>query len=134
MGGRIVQCDGEFVTMPFDGDWSVPTLEGRFPNAVMLDMDEARFKSGFVPHAIWTLGKGEFASLSYCGQGLTIQRYPTLEAAIWAKRTIDGSGCGGGCVKVHFIIHIDPTNSRAAQEQENIRKYKAQRSSPEVGT
>jgi hypothetical protein len=34
-------------------------------------------------------------------------------------------GCGGGCVKVHVIIQIDPKNSRAAREQENIRKHVA---------
>ena len=48
---------------------------------------------------------GEYASLSYCGQGLVIQRYNTLERAIAAKRAIDDEGCGGGCVKVHIIVH-----------------------------
>jgi hypothetical protein len=42
-------------------------------------MDEDRFQSGFVEHAIWTYFKGPFASLAYCGEGLTIQRYEKLE-------------------------------------------------------
>lgn len=124
-GGWMIECDGEFVLMPLDSDWMVPTLEGQFPDTVMLDMDEARFKRGFAARATWTSGKGEFASLAYCGRGLTIQRYPDLEGAIKAKRPIDGAGCGGGCVGVHFIIHVDPTNSRATREKENIRNYRA---------
>jgi hypothetical protein len=47
----MVECDGEFVNMPLEGDWIVPTLEGRFPNSVILDMDEAHFKRGFGAHA-----------------------------------------------------------------------------------
>jgi hypothetical protein len=111
------------VDMPFEGDWSVPTLDGRLPNKVMLRMDEARFKTASEAHAIWTSGTGEYASLAYCGGKLTIQRYGTLKAAIEAKRTIDDSGCGGGCCKVHLVVHVDPTNSRKTREQQNIRKH-----------
>jgi hypothetical protein len=78
MGGFIVQCDGKMVTMPFEGNWMVSKLQGPFPNEVVLTMDEDRFQSGFVEHAIWTYGKGPFASLAYCGEGLTIQRYEKL--------------------------------------------------------
>jgi hypothetical protein len=66
--------------MPFEESWSVPTLEGRFPNSVMLEMDEKRFKRGIEAHAIWTDGTGEFATLAYCGGELTIKRYKPLKA------------------------------------------------------
>jgi hypothetical protein len=125
MGGFWVEYESKLVTMPFGEDWTVPTLEGRFPNEVMLMMDEARFKRSFESRAIWIQGAGEFATLSYCGEGLTIQRHRTLESAIEAKRAIDGGGCGGGCAKVHIIVGIDPKNSRHTREQENIRQYVA---------
>ena len=53
MGGWIVECDGESVEMPFVApgdpeDWIVPTLDGRFPDAVIPEMDEDRFRRGFV--------------------------------------------------------------------------------------
>jgi hypothetical protein len=124
----IVNCDGQSVEMPFDGDWIVPTLEGRFPNEVMLTMDEDRFGRACKAHAIWTEGCGNFATLAYCGGELTIQRHQTLEQAITAKRMIDDGGCGGGCCKVHVIVEIDPTNSRHTREQENIRRHVAAKS------
>jgi hypothetical protein len=123
----LVWFEEKLVEMPFEGNWIVPDLEGRFPNGVMLGMDESRFKDGFARHAVWTRGTGEYATLAYCGGELTIMRHATLERAVEAKRTIDASGCGGGCVKVHAIIEIDPRNSRRAKEQENIRKYQEQR-------
>lgn len=126
-GGWRVQVDGEWVVMPFGGNWMVPTLEGRFPNEVLLRMDEDRFKTGFEGHAIRAIhGNGEYAILSYCGEGLTIERHATLEEAITAKRAIDVGGCGGGCVKVHIIVHVDPKNSRQARQDENIRKWRAE--------
>lgn len=122
----IVECDGEFVHMPLEGNWAVATLDGRFPNRVMLRMDEKRFKRSFLDRAIWSNGVGEFATLAYCGHGLTIQRHQTLANAIKAKRLIDGGGCGHDCTRVHLIIHADPANSRSAQEAANIRAYKLQ--------
>ena len=82
----LVKCDGEFVDIPFDVDWIVPTLEWRLPNEVMLTMDGDRFESGFKAHAIWTSGSGKFATLAYCGGNLTIKRHKTLEKAVEAKR------------------------------------------------
>ena len=64
MGGWIVSIDDEFVTLPFDGDWSVPDLEGRFPDQVILTMDERRFKLSFATGAIWVQGVGNYASIS----------------------------------------------------------------------
>jgi hypothetical protein len=111
--------------MPFEGDWMVDTLDGRFPDKVMLKMDEGRFQSGFQKYAIWADGKGNYASLAYCGDGLTIMRHVTLAEAIQAKRTIDNSGCGGGCAKVHMIVQIDPSNSRQARQMENVRRHRS---------
>lgn len=124
-----VECDGETVWIPFSEmeQIEVPTLEGTLPNEVMLTMDEDRFKSGFQQFALWTMGRGEFATLAYCG-GLTIWRYETLQAAIQAKRLIDSDACGGTCVNAHVIVQIDPANSRAAKQQANIRKFKAGKS------
>lgn len=123
MGGWIVECDGELVTMPIEGDWVVPDLEGKLPDSVLLTTDEERFKRGFKAHAVWTHGAGEYATLAYCRE-LTIQRHATLEQAIRAKQAIDGGGCSGACVKVHILVHIDPTNSRKARELANIRNYR----------
>jgi hypothetical protein len=121
----MVECDGEFVSVPFDGNWIVPTLEGRLPNKVLLDMDADRFKRGFEARAVWTHGKGEFATLAYCGHGLTIQRHQTLAKAVEAKKVIDSSGCGGGCAKVHLIVHVDPANPRADRQKANVRQHVA---------
>jgi hypothetical protein len=98
-------------------------VAGPSPNEVVLIMDEDRFQSGFVEHAIWTYGKGPFASLAYCGEGLTIQRYEKLEDAVRAKQAIDGGSCGGGCCKVNILVRADAGNPRAAKEQSNIREY-----------
>jgi hypothetical protein len=117
----LVNCDGKLVEMPFDGDWIVDDLEGRLPNEVMFTMDERKFECSF-EEAIWTHGEGEYATLAYCRE-LTIMRHATLDRAIESKRMIDGGGCGGGCMRMHVIIRIDPTNSRYHREQENIRRY-----------
>jgi hypothetical protein len=129
-GGWIVKCDGESVLMPLDGEWIVPDLEGELPNRAVLVMDEGRFKRGFEQRAIWCHGVGEYASLAYCGEGLTIQRYYTLAKAIEAKRAIDSCGCGGECVNVHLILRVDPTNSRKACQEENVRAYVRQNKAP----
>jgi hypothetical protein len=131
MGGFLVECDGEFVQMPFDGDWQVDDLEGRLPDRALLQMDETRFNRGFESQAAWTQGKGNYATLAYCRE-LTIERHKTLREAIVAKRAIDHSGCGGACVRVHLIIRIDPTNSRHAREQDNIRRHQAAKHSTNV--
>jgi hypothetical protein len=74
LGGFTIECDGEFIEMPFDGNWMVSTLEGRFPNSVMLRIDETRFKLGFEKHCVSTVyGKGRYATLGYCGHGLTVR-------------------------------------------------------------
>src|ERR1700730_7341858 len=54
---------------------------------------------------------------------ITISRWAKVEDAIGAKRTIDGSGCGGGCVKVHVIIHFDPENGAARERERAIDNY-----------
>ena len=125
MGGWIVESDGKFVTIPFDVKFIVPRVEGRFPNEVMLEMDDDYFRHNIAPHAIWIHGLGEFASFSYCGEGLTVALFPSLDQAVKAKRAIDGGGCGGQCVRVHFIARLDPQNSRKAREKQNIRDYVA---------
>jgi hypothetical protein len=91
--GWLVECDGKWVDMPFTApgdlsDWMVPTLSGRFPNRVMLWMDETRFDRAFKAHAIRTSGVGEFATLAYCGAGLTIERHKSLKSATRAKQAI----------------------------------------------
>jgi hypothetical protein len=121
----IVQCDGKFVDMPLDGNWMVPGLDGYFPDKVMLRMDAREFQAGFINRAVWTRGEGPYASLAYCGAGLTIRRFLTLKGAIEAKRAIDGAGCGGGCCRIHVIVQVDADNPRNEMEQANIRAYVA---------
>jgi hypothetical protein len=114
--------EGRLVEMPLDGNWMVATLEGQLPDSVVLTMDEERFQRGFVKRAVWTTGRGPFATLAYCGVGPTIVRHQTLEAAVIAKQGIDGGGCGGECCKVHIIVRADADNNRAARQQNNIRE------------
>jgi hypothetical protein len=73
MGGWIIQHEGESYTLPFDFDRPDPVL-GRFPDGIVLTMDESKFEASFGKHAIWTHGKGPFAVLAYCGGELTITR------------------------------------------------------------
>jgi len=113
----LVPLDGKLVSMPFDFDWIVPSLEGKLPNKVILTMDEARFQRGLIDHAIWTHGHSQYASLACCAGELTIQRYETLKEAIRAKQTIDNSGCGGGCCRVHLIVRAD------ARQEANVREH-----------
>ena len=115
-----VEHRGKLVDVPFD---VLPqsSITGRFPNDVVLKMDESRFHVSFGRHAVWVQGNGPYAVLSYCDGTITISRWAKVEDAIGAKRTIDGSGCGGGCVKVHVIIHFDPENG-AARERARDRQ------------
>jgi hypothetical protein len=55
------------------------------------------------PKAAWVQGEGAWASLAWC-RVLTIELYRTRERAEAAKRTIDSTGCGGGCHRVHEIV------------------------------
>jgi hypothetical protein len=127
MGGWIVEHEGKWVTVPFD-DYPAPSPhQSKLSNDVALTFDEADFKSRFGNHAIWVTGKGEYAVLAYCGGELTITRWPTLEQAVTAKRTIDGGGCGGGCAKVHLIMHFDPANPGDAANRKAVEDYLARR-------
>ena len=117
-----VEHRGKLVDVPFD---VLPqsSITGRFPNDVVLKMDESRFHVSFGRHAVWVQGNGPYAVLSYCDGTITISRWAKVEDAIVAKRTIDGSRCGGGCVKVHVIIHFDPENGAARERERAIDNY-----------
>ena len=117
-----VEHRGKLVDVPFD---VLPqsSITGRFPNDVVLKMDESQFHVSFGRHAVWVQGNGPYAVLSYCDGTITISRWAKVEDAIGAKRTIDGSGCGGGCVKVHVIIHFDPENGAARERERAIDNY-----------
>jgi hypothetical protein len=117
-----VEHRGKLVDVPFD---VLPqsSITGRFPNDVVLKMDESRFHVSFGRHAVWVQGNGPYAVLSYCDGTITISRWAKVEDAIGAKRTIDGSGCGGGSVKVHVIIHFDPENGAARERERAIDNY-----------
>jgi hypothetical protein len=65
----IVSVDDEFVKIPFGVEWSVPDLEGVFPDQIVLTMDEQRFKHSFAKRALWVQGKGNYVSISYCPAG-----------------------------------------------------------------
>ena len=58
---------GEFVDVPFDLELP-KRIEGRFPNDVILKMDESRFETSFGNYAVWVEGCGPNAVLAYCGK------------------------------------------------------------------
>ena len=113
--------DGKLVSLPLDFEFARP-VRGRLSNHVALTIDERDFDRLFGEQAEWIHGKGPYATLAYC-RLLTIQRHKSVEDAINAKRAIDGGGCGGGCARVHLIIHCDPTNSEHEAEQQRIREH-----------
>lgn len=53
----------------------------------------------------WTQGAGAFALV---GCQNTVTRHRTLVAALAAKATIDGSACGGRCLRDHPIVEVRP--------------------------
>jgi hypothetical protein len=120
----MIEHEGERYLLPMGAGVFESEIGGRFPNEPMLAMDEAAFSRRFGEWAIWGQeGIGPFAVLAFCGGELTITRWDTLDAAVKAKRAIDGCGCGGQCAKVHVIVTVDADNPRQAKEKEAIRAY-----------
>jgi hypothetical protein len=58
------------------------------------------------PRAAWVQGDGPYAVLAHC-RVLTVQLHPDPEHAEAAKRTIDETGCGGGCYRAHEVVFLD---------------------------
>ena len=56
------------------------------------------------PKAIWIEGRGKWASVSSCPPGTTVVLFPTKAEAEAAKRVIDCSDCGGGCMRMHSVV------------------------------
>jgi hypothetical protein len=127
MGGWIIFDDkrNRTIEIPWEVEFPKSPHREQLPDEVHLSFDERRFKRNFGDHALWVSGKGEYAVLAYCGDALTITRWPTLEEAVAAKRRIDGTGCGGRCVGVHLIMRFDATNPEHAAEQAVIEDYAA---------
>jgi len=102
MGGFTVECDGEFIEMPFDRKPDGLNARRPFSKQCHARMDENRFKLGFEKHCVSTVyGKGR-----YCHAGL-----------LWARPDH----------ALRFISSYTSTRQTAAapREQENIRNYKA---------
>ncbi|MGH2651381.1 MAG: hypothetical protein ACRDHS_03035 [Actinomycetota bacterium] len=68
------------------------------------------------PRALWILGDGPFASVSWCGarpglpryrSGASVKLWETIEDAHKAKAQIDYTGCGGLCVRRHEVIQLE---------------------------
>lgn len=57
------------------------------------------------PQAIWIEGTGHLALVAYCKE-TTVSLWTDLAKAIEAKDWIDDCGCGGRCLKHHFIMDL----------------------------
>jgi hypothetical protein len=120
----LMEHEGQTYDLGFDCP-TLPSMKGRLPNKVMLWIDERNFEHYWEEHATWTSGAGPYAVLAFCRE-LTITRWQTLDEAIKAKRTIDGSACGGACSRAHIIAHIDPANGFRAAQKAADAKYIAE--------
>src|SRR5438132_827319 len=49
------------------------------------------------PRAEWITGFGQWASVSLCPRGVTVQLYATRDEAEAAKRLVDKTRCGSQC-------------------------------------
>lgn len=59
------------------------------------------------PRAYWIAGDGPYATTARCRPHvLTVELWPTREAAEAAMRAIGASGCGGACVRRHELIRL----------------------------
>jgi hypothetical protein len=58
------------------------------------------------PRAIWIMGNGEYASVSYCRAQPTVMLFETLAEAERAKKAIDDTACGGRCMRRHEIVQL----------------------------
>lgn len=56
--------------------------------------------------AIWIIGSGEYASLSYCNDQPTVMLFGTQMEAEIAKLCIDDTGCGGNCRRRHEVVYL----------------------------
>jgi hypothetical protein len=114
-----VERNGKWYTLPLDA------IPFRYPpgppNKVILTLDACQFEDAS-NSAAWIDGEGEFAVFAYC-RALTVTRWPTLEEAVEAKRAIDGGGCGGGCVRLHFIIRFDASNPERSEYERQLDEY-----------
>ena len=53
----------------------------------------------------WIEGEGRYALISWC-RVLTVMLFHTWGEAEERKRFIDEIGCGGCCIKKHYIIDL----------------------------
>ncbi len=61
------------------------------------------------PRAVWVVGQGEWASVSYCRAGSTsVMFHPTEHDARQALEFIDHYACGGRCSRNHALVRIAP--------------------------
>ncbi len=92
-------------------------------------LDTRREAKRLWPRTEEVVGRGEWASVSYCPGGgtrfprepyLTVYLYATREQAQAAKDSIDQTACGGNCwgANGHFIVHLS--------ERERIATLNAQ--------
>ena len=69
------------------------------------------------PKAIWIEGRGKWASLSACQPGVTVALFSRKADAEAAKHIIDDCGCGGGCMRAHWIVNLE--RARRVQRRVN---------------
>lgn len=58
------------------------------------------------PRAIWIIGRGPWASVSYCPPGLTAMLFESREEAAKALAAIDADACGGRCRRAHRLVDL----------------------------
>lgn len=51
-------------------------------------------------------GDGPWATVAWCGHGLSVHLHPDLEAAAVALGTINRAGCGGDCWGEHELVNL----------------------------
>jgi len=78
--------------------------------------------------AVWIHGDGPFAVLAWCGE-LSVTLWQTNEEAEQAKARIDGTGCGGRCVRHHEIVDMSESTQAALPGADGARRGLAPRQS-----
>jgi hypothetical protein len=56
--------------------------------------------------AAWITGDGPFAVIAWCGC-TSVTLHPDAETAEHALEVVDGTGCGGRCVRHHDLVRLD---------------------------
>ena len=56
--------------------------------------------------AAWIAGNGPFAVIAWCGV-TSVTLHPDVGTAEHALEVVDGTGCGGRCVRHHDLVRLE---------------------------